>query len=60
MQHSVENGYTDSGFRTLACQASGAQAGTDDRLVAAHRCLDQRTSAVAGLLLPTEPAFGLH
>ena len=59
VQHTVEHGHADGGFRALAGQATRAQSWPDDRLVASHHRFDQRASAVAGFLLPAQSPVGL-
>ena len=55
IEHAIENSGADHSFGAPCGIAAGAPPLADERLVATHRCLDQRAFAVPGDLLPTEP-----
>jgi hypothetical protein len=57
IQHSIEDGHSDSRFSLLAREAPRSQAVTDDGLVSAHRGFNQSALAVVSFLLPAQPSM---
>src|ERR1019366_220934 len=57
IQHSIEDGHSDSRFSLLAREAPRSQAWTDDGLVSAHRGFNQSALAVVGFFLPAQPSM---
>jgi hypothetical protein len=57
LDHSIKRFNGDRDFSLLSCEVAGTQARADDAFVATDRRLDETTTAVAGCLLPSHPAF---